>query len=460
MSTLPSSPEKTTKRPWALLLSIGAVVLLAALLLWFQYQQEKSTRELSKTLASIQALGFPVTAIELEAWYVEPPVGQNAALVYDQAFNQMTPLPESSPWFYTQSQSNIFNPTNPVPPAARVELASLIVSNQSALQLLHNGGNLPASRYPINLSAGQNTLLPHLSKLKAGTRLLSAEALDHALSNRPEAALDSLVASLRLGHSLSNEPVIISHLVQIASYALTVRALENILNRTTIPPALLSTLDTELARTENSLNLTRALVGERSMNIGIFENPATMGNGGSMTTAESFSVSAYRLSGLYYSDFKTYLEFMDLFLAGSQKPPSERLVAFHQVEQELEKRMSQGRWKMLFTSLLIPALTRTGEKGVRVTADLRLARLALMILTYKSAHDGKLPASLADLAGVSLDPFDDQPLRYRQTETGFLIWSIGPDGIDQNGQPRPRNSSDDAYDLLFTIEFPAVTPTK
>jgi hypothetical protein len=110
--------------------------------------------------------------------------------------------------------------------------------------------------------------------------------------------------------------------------------------------------------------------------------------------------------------------------------------------------------------MMMPALTKSGGKSVAVTAHLRLARLAILLLTYQAAHDGNFPATLDNLTGVPLDPFDDTPLRYRQTETGFLIWSIGPDGIDQNGKPRPQNSSDDAYDLPFTIEFPPATPTK
>jgi len=461
MSTSPSPAAKKAKPPWALLFSISAVVLLALLLFWHQYRQDRAIRELAEKLTAIKAQGYPVSTVELDAWYPEPPAGQNAASLYVQAFQLMVPLPSDSPWYASQSSSNIFHRTNSATLPARTALTSLIISNQTTLQLLHDGAKLTNSRYPVNLSAGYNALLPHLGPLRNANRLLIAEALDHALADRPQAAVDSLITSLHLGHSLSNEPILISHLVQAACYRETVQALENILNRTAIPTEFLPALEAELQRAELSLNLTRAVVGERCMGLEIFENPvATIAGGGSQTLGETFMGSLYKASGLLNQDFQTYLEFMDGYLAASQQPLAERLAAFNEIEQELEQRLAQNRWKMTFTGMIIPALTKTGNKDAAAIAQLRLARLSLMLLTYQDAHDGKFPATLADLTNVPLDPFDGKPLRYRQTETGFHIWSIGPDGIDQNGKPRPRNSSDQAHDLLFTIEFPAATPTK
>ena len=36
-------------------------------------------------------------------------------------------------------------------------------------------------------------------------------------------------------------------------------------------------------------------------------------------------------------------------------------------------------------------------------------------------------------ADVKLDPFDGQPLRLKETETGWIIYSIGHDGKDDGG---------------------------
>jgi hypothetical protein len=37
------------------------------------------------------------------------------------------------------------------------------------------------------------------------------------------------------------------------------------------------------------------------------------------------------------------------------------------------------------------------------------------------------------LPNVPLDPFDGQPIRYRHTDYGIVIYSVGDNGIDDEG---------------------------
>jgi hypothetical protein len=74
---------------------------------------------------------------------------------------------------------------------------------------------------------------------------------------------------------------------------------------------------------------------------------------------------------------------------------------------------------------------------------------ALAVERFRLAR-GRWPESLADvvpevLAAVPADPFDGQPLRYRRTAGGVVIYSIGPDGADDGGTFRydpPRSGPD------------------
>ncbi len=458
MSTpTPASPVPGARKyPRALILSLAAVLLLALLLLWHHFQQRQTERAMAEKLAAIRAQGFPASSAEIDAWYAEPPAGQNAATLYLQAFQQMVPLPLNNPWFDSQSSSNIFQRTNPIPPQARIELASLTTSNQAALQLLHDGAKLTGARYPVNLSAGFNALLPHLSQIRDAGKLLSAEALHHAVNDRAQPAVASLISGLRLGHSLSNEPIFISCLVQIATYTETVRSLENLLHRITLPPGLLPPLLAELHRAENSLNLTRALAGERCSGLGIFADPSQMlsvaSSGAPPSPAEAFMASLYKASGLQHQDHQAYLQFMEASIQASQKPPEEMNAAFKKVEHDLEKQLTEHRWRIMFTSMLLPALTKASDKKIECLARLRLAHAALQLQLWQSTHTNQLPDSLAAISEIPLDPFDAKPLRYRRTETGFLLWSIGPDMIDQGGKLRPKNYIKDDFDLIFTVE--------
>lgn len=72
-------------------------------------------------------------------------------------------------------------------------------------------------------------------------------------------------------------------------------------------------------------------------------------------------------------------------------------------------------------------------------AVLRLLIIEVALRAYQLDH-GSLPTQLTALAPEYLaaqpvDPFAsaDQPFHYRVTKTGFELWSVGPDGVDDNG---------------------------
>jgi len=67
-----------------------------------------------------------------------------------------------------------------------------------------------------------------------------------------------------------------------------------------------------------------------------------------------------------------------------------------------------------------------------------------------------VPAELAVLVPqylneVPIDPFDGQPIRYRRTEAGYLLYSIMEDGQDNGGRTREEAGQDQPYDLCFIV---------
>ena len=64
----------------------------------------------------------------------------------------------------------------------------------------------------------------------------------------------------------------------------------------------------------------------------------------------------------------------------------------------------------------------------------------LALRAYELEH-GRLPEKLsglvrAHLKQVPTDPFGNgEPVRYRRTGNSYRLWSIGPDGVDDNGTP-------------------------
>ena len=93
-------------------------------------------------------------------------------------------------------------------------------------------------------------------------------------------------------------------------------------------------------------------------------------------------------------------------------------------------------------------------------AQIEVAATALAVQRYRLAHR-ELPETLDHLvpvylAAVPADPFDGAPLRYRRTDRGFVVYSVGEDGKGNGStgrRPAEGGKSDaSAYDITFTVE--------
>jgi hypothetical protein len=111
------------------------------------------------------------------------------------------------------------------------------------------------------------------------------------------------------------------------------------------------------------------------------------------------------------------------------------------------------------TSLMIlPANCAACMATTRAAADRAAAICGLAAERYRLRH-GAWPLALDDLtpdllpdswaAGLPVDPFDGQPLRYLVDDDGLHVWSVGMNGRDDGGSDDPRDG-----DIVFHIPRP------
>ena len=99
-----------------------------------------------------------------------------------------------------------------------------------------------------------------------------------------------------------------------------------------------------------------------------------------------------------------------------------------------------GRYTHVYSSRLVYDCRRWSRSFHRVLARRRMAATALAIRSYQVDNGGRRPARLADLVPQHLphvprDPLGpgDRLIQYR-AEVGIgLLWSVGPDGQDEQG---------------------------
>ncbi|MGO8928688.1 MAG: hypothetical protein ACLQU3_17605 [Limisphaerales bacterium] len=98
------------------------------------------------------------------------------------------------------------------------------------------------------------------------------------------------------------------------------------------------------------------------------------------------------------------------------------------------------------------AMRLAETKHKTMVARQRLLAAELALCCYQS-EQGHPPARLDELAPKYLshvpeDPFSGQPLVYRAQGTNWLLYSVGPDGVDDGGRPLGRGLAGKG-DLFF-----------
>jgi hypothetical protein len=126
---------------------------------------------------------------------------------------------------------------------------------------------------------------------------------------------------------------------------------------------------------------------------------------------------------------------------------SEKRFARH----EMRKHPNPLVWPILWWQLM-ESIKRASEKHFRIIAQERLLAAELALRCYqadKARPPARLEALVPDyLSKVPQDPFTNQPLIYRPQGTNWLLYSIGPDGVDNGGKPAARGQPS-VGDLLY-----------
>jgi RNA polymerase sigma factor (sigma-70 family) len=420
-------------------------------------------KEIHSTKAiQLPANGLPQTLAELNAWYVEPPAGQNAATFDLQGFkalriqgaDQNASLPilgKLPPPF----------PFVPLPLPEKSALAAFVQRNREALQFFAQGAQHEQSRYPVDFTQGQKLQMPHLQKIKSGIQVAEMAAILDAENNDGKQAADDVLITLALARSLNAEPMLISQLVRAAGVSLAVDALNQVVNRTTLPPESLSELSQTFRAAEDydakGEGFNRSLIGEKVMVMAAFKT-ASVQELVEFAAQDATEEQRQRMVQLLkqpggLKDEQSYLEttFQQLLAARKEAFP-ERLKNAAAVQQRATE-ASNGE-------LLLNNSWLTGYPGIvgreaRCLANSRLALTAVALEKFRAAHNNRYPATLSELTPNYLDmtptdPFDSQPLRYRKQGAGYVLYSIGPDLKDDGGKRMNGNGGD----LVFAVVTP------
>jgi hypothetical protein len=328
------------------------------------------------------------------------------------------------------------------------EKEALIAQNAEALSLVQEGLKLP---YVEPRKLDPNALFPYYAKFRATSRLIRLEG--DMLGERGDypGSMNAYLDGIQYGQQTSRGGALISRLVSIACQAIDRRPVWNAMEKWDA-----ATLKAGAKRMETitsshvpfSENLTtEKYFGQNAMSV-YFNDTDEMAkmlryldhaNGSDAEDSSQVAITSLerlRVQGMYMiwpkkRVFDTYTSYMDSMIAKAGMP------------------YAQGKTlpvtpKDPINGLLMPVFEQARIKDVESSETQNgLLTLTLAIRAYQAEHNGASPATLAELCPVYLsripdDPFAlavSTPFQYHRTEKGYVLYSIGPDGVDNHGEP-------------------------
>lgn len=357
-------------------------------------------------------------------------------------------LTDLKPWqdYYRElaAKTNLF-PVAPSPQSPAQDVLLALSKYDPAIEELRQAARLPYSRFPLtyDMDPPGGILLPHLSHLKNAAKVLQLRSIAELQTGQSDKAFADIKLSLRLVESIRSEPFIISHLVRIATLAITLQPIYEGLAENKWSEAQLAELDAELAKLDFLADYQFSLRGERALNLKEVEYVRRTGDvsgfGGGGPNDPPVSVMRLVPSAFFYQNELTIARMHQQWTI-PRTDITNRTVSPEMVRQNISAATSALQhfsFYNIFARILIPAYDKAIKRFTRAQSNVDLARVAIALERYRLAH-GNYPDSLNALAPqfmekIPNDIIGGEPLHYRRTGNSFILYSVGWNGTDDGG---------------------------
>ena len=451
--------ETAHKRGRKLKFSRILIVLLLIAISAFVVFRLSVRSKLRSKIDAIRTAGYPVTLAELNEWYTIPEDAENAADIIIEAFLYYRELDqtevESLPLL---GRGKLPARTEPLAKETKSLIVQYIDDNRQALEILHETAAIEHGRYPVDFNVDFGYQMYPLAVLRRVIRLLNLDMVLHAENGNTQLAARSVTSAFSIIRSLAKEPTAASQLVRSACHASTVSSLERVINRTEFADEQLVELGQVVADAEDIAAMSRVFIGERCRGINVFKDPASLNPKliGRKMLLPAPILKLYKALGLADRDAIIYIDLMNDYMDTTGLALHQR----HEAADVIQTKLNRTSKTHILLHMLRPTNPRVTTLYLINIAHLRTARVSLAIQRYRLAT-GNLPDTLADLVPTYLDavpedPFDGRTLRYEKLETGFVVYSVGEDRMDDGGKerlpPGKRKKALSSWDITFIVE--------
>ncbi len=352
-----------------------------------------------------------------------------------------------------------------------------VEANRDGLLKLQAALERPRLEFPVNYQGGFMTLgVAHLVPLKSAARRISAAVMMDLRDGNPDSAWLNLRALCAIPVRWHDEPLLISDLVRASIVSIAAATTWSALQHPDWSEARLAELQRLWEFTPTNAASGRALEMERAMmgdeyeslrrdsdrlrdSLASFGAPASNGLlddlaevGAKILESPRDGIQlfmnlaprrwAWRPWNSYY-DEAWAIETVALHLQASRAfDAGQPYATLDRALQEAVAERGSPPPQFLVSAISDGTFNKFLDKMVLMETQRRIVVTAIALRRHKLAH-GAWPARLEEmvprfLSAVPVDPMDARLLRYRSgTDDHPVLYSVGLDGVDASGDPKP-----------------------
>jgi hypothetical protein len=432
----PTPKAQPTPRPsWRRLFFsglLGLVIAAVAFYGFYLYKRHSGARALEAAVAEASREDPDWQLPDIEAHRAKVPAADNAAIPVLKA---MSLIPEK--WADDPQSQSIGDllPNTALDDKESMHLRQLVQPLQGAVALALEAIPLQHGWVKIDWQPDYlSTPSPWQDVVKLGILLrFQTDLLDHTGDH--DAAFRCGLAILAASRAIDAEPHSFSQMLRLHMRGIAVASLERTLAQApkSVSPGLLELAQQQLRDEANQPILVPFLRGQRA-GLNMLMSNLEAGLVGkekerAMLRDEYASDLSFFLhtGATFKHDHGWLLDFFNKAIAIAKGAAPDRLPQFKLLEKSLTDAPPIVR-------MLTPAVEKISLADLRIQAFLDCAVAGIAVERFRLANQGSWPPTLAAVVGaklldkVPLDVFDGQPLRYRKTTNGVVVYSIGPNG--------------------------------
>jgi type II secretory pathway pseudopilin PulG len=448
------APSDTPKRqfsPRALVIAGLIITLLLAAIAALVAPKEPSAtrRALEAKFAELRVKGVPVTAQEIGRSLPDPPPERDARILLAEAF-RFSPGPVGKNVPVLTKDMDMAHRGGPIPEAMMQDMEAFLANSDRLLAAIPD--DLTGVRFSMGWTNGFTNLLPSvLIDLRQLHQQLAVKALYESGRGDAARAAQSLTKGFAVAASVNGD-TLVDVMIRVACAGLMCDAAEQALNRVQFITEDLHKIDVQV-KPEVIDNFDDTFRIERHLGVLQFNHmrESTRGlRGIYLNLVQRFKG---RYSAVYRDeDYLLFLHFSDQQTKLHSLPLLQRVRGYEQITSTFKTNATS-----LAANMVMPSWSKAMRTAAETKARLVALKTALAIERFRLANNNSLPPTLDALvpnfcSSAPRDPFDEQPLRYKKLPSGYVVYSIGADGIDNAGAERSNRKNMSDYDLTITVE--------